>query len=144
MKPLKSVTGPVKSVGYLSREYAYSKGETSEAVFDRLATLATLRILQWLGSHHCDLGFCDGTPRSELYWRGMRIPEWCSSDILVPGKTVIFMAPALILHYIREHQYLPPACFVEAVLNCPKPGSKEYRIAITKIAPDFVVIFGSK
>jgi hypothetical protein len=72
----------------------------------------------------------------------MRIPEWGSSDILVPDKTVIYMAPSLILHYIRAHQYLPPACFVLAVLNCPEPGSEEYREAIRKIAPDFRVVVG--
>jgi hypothetical protein len=123
-------------VGYLSCEHEYTKGETSEAVFDRLASLAKLRVLDWLGSHECDLGSCGRTQlRSDLYWRGMRIPEYCSSDILVPEKTIVYMSPALILHYIRVHQYLPPACFVEAVLNCPEPGSEEYRAAIRKIAP---------
>jgi len=67
---------------------------------------------------------------------GIRIPEHCSSDILVPDKAVVYMSPALILHYIRVHQYLPPACFVAAVLNCPEPGSEEYRAAIRKMAPD--------
>jgi hypothetical protein len=28
---------------------------------------------------------------------------------------VIFAAPVLIVHYIEEHNYLPPAQFLEAV-----------------------------
>jgi hypothetical protein len=127
----------VQSVGYLSREHDFCKGETSEAVFDRLASLAMLRVLQWLGSHHCDLGSCGTSQQqSEHYWRGMKVPQYCSTDILVPDRTVIYVAPALILHYIRAHHYLPPACFLEAVLNCPEPGSEEYRGAIKKIAPN--------
>jgi len=72
----------------------------------------------------------------------MKIPRCCSSDILVPGKTMAYMAPALILHYIRTHRYLPPACFLEAVLDCPEPGSAEYLDAIRKVAPNFWTFLG--
>src|SRR5215469_12850528 len=95
-RPDLAQTGPVKSVGYLSREHDYPKGKTSEALFDRLASLAMLRVLDWLGSHECDLGSCGRTQlRTDLFWRGMRIPEHCSSDILVPDKTVVYMSTAL-------------------------------------------------
>jgi hypothetical protein len=128
--------GPFKNVGYLSCEHEYPKGETSEAVFDRLASLVLLHLLKWLGYHDCDLGSCGlNQSQPELYWHGMRIPRSCSSDVLVPDRTVVYIAPALILHYIRAHQYLPPACFLEAVLTCPAPGSRKYLRAIKKIAP---------
>ena len=134
-------TGPVISVGYLSREHDYPKGETSEAVFDRLGSLVLLHLVSWLGYHDCELASCGlNQPPPELYWRGMRIPRSCSSDIVVPDGTVVYMAPALILHYIRVHQYLPPARFLKAVLNCPEPGSDEYHGAINKIVPDYGLV----
>lgn len=41
-----------------------------------------------------------------------------TSEIRVPGKNgIIYAAPTLILHYIREHNYLPPEEFVDAVLG---------------------------
>jgi len=40
----------------------------------------------------------------------------------------------MILHYVKEHGYLPPADFVEAVMACPIPGSDEYRKAAKAFA----------
>jgi len=136
--------GLVKSVGYLSREHDFSKGEISEVVFERLASLAVLPLWESAGYHRCDLGSC-GTSQQENedYWRSTRIPQSCSTEILVPGDTVLYVAPALILHYIHIHNYQPPACFLEAVLNCPEPGSDEYRIAIKRIAPELASFIGN-
>ena len=45
----------------------------------------------------------------------------------------IYVSPNLILHYIINHGYCPPQCFMSAVLNGPKPNSEEYKkILISK------------
>ena len=130
-------TGPFKSVGYLSRGRDYPKGETSDSVFDCLALLATRPLYCYGGHHDCDLDSCGSDlAHAPLKWRGMTIPRWCSTDILVPDKTLVYIAPALILHYIRAHRYLPPACFLDAVVTCPSPGSDEYRSEIKRIVPN--------
>lgn len=129
-------TGNVRSVGYLSPEHDYPQGETSEAIFDRLASLVLLHLIKWMGYHWCELGSCGSNQaQPELYWHGMNIPRYCSSDILVPDKTVVYMAPSLIIHYMRAHRYLPPVRFLEAVLRCPEPRSDEYRDAIRQVWP---------
>jgi hypothetical protein len=131
-------TGSLKSVGYLSRKHDYPTGETSDEVFARLVSLVKRPLGCWAGEHLCDLGYCGSNrPQPEFKWQGMKIPRSCSTDILVPDKTVIYVAPALILHYIRAHRYLPPACFIGAVLVCPEPGSDEYRGEIKRITPSF-------
>jgi hypothetical protein len=131
-------TGPIKSVGYLSRDRDYPKGETSDSVFDRLALLGMRPLYCYAGHHECDLDSCgSGLPPLDVKWRGMTIPRWCSTDILLPDRTFVYIAPALILHYIRTHRYLPPACFIDAVLTCPEPGSDEYRSEIRRIVPNF-------
>lgn len=131
-EPDMTKSGKFKLVGYLSRDHDYPQGEISEAAFDRLANLALLRIIQYLGYYNCDLGSCGSNQiQPDFYWRGMRIPQRCTSEILVPGKAVLYRAPALILHYIRAHRYLPPARFLDAVLACPEPGSDEYRRVIS-------------
>src|SRR5215470_10162475 len=130
-------TGLFNSVGYLSRDHDYPKGETSDLVFDRLAIFAMRPLYSYAGHHHCDLGSCGSDPpHQELKWRGMTIPRWCSTDILVPDRTLVYIAPALILHYICAHRYLPPACFIDAVLTCPEPESDEYRSEIRRIVPN--------
>jgi hypothetical protein len=103
-------------VGYLTRG-DYPRGEVSEAVVDCLVRLVRRPFVQWLGWHDCDLDPCRlKQPRPELRYKGTRIPSHCSSDILVPDKATAYVAPALIVHYILFHQYLPPNCFLEAVL----------------------------
>ena len=138
-----SQTGCLVSVGYLSRGHDYPKGETSDVALDRLATLAMRPLGCWAGLHCCDLGSCGSNlPQPELKWRGMTISRFCSTDIVVPDRTVIYVAPELILHYIRAHHYLPPSRFIEAALNCPEHDSDEYRAEIEKIAPQFFLELG--
>ncbi|MBQ3665050.1 MAG: hypothetical protein II919_02960 [Lachnospiraceae bacterium] len=44
------------------------------------------------------------------------------------GKNgLVYAAPDLVIHYIINHQYLPPKEFIDAVMNGPKPGGEEYR-----------------
>jgi hypothetical protein len=38
-----------------------------------------------------------------------------NGEIRVAGEQVVYAAPLLIIHYIEEHGYLPPAEFLEAV-----------------------------
>lgn len=47
----------------------------------------------------------------------------------------IYAAPNLIIYYIIEHNYLPPKCFIDAVLSSPKPNSSKYSDMIKTIIP---------
>jgi hypothetical protein len=134
-------------VGYLVRGYPYTRGATSNTFFDHLVTLVAYPSYgRSLGYHTCDLGRCMrglGLSRKRLTFRYHgRILTCGDAEILVPGGDVIYCAPTLILHYIRCHGYAPPRCFVEAVLNCPEPRSREYCTAITKIAPKMITSMG--
>ena len=135
--------GPIKSVGYLAQGHDYPQGEVPEQVFDRLVALVELHLLHWMGYHNCDLEPCGSNqPQPEIQYHGLVIPRRCSSDILVPDGGVLYLAPALILHYIRCHRYQPPACFLEAALNCPDPGSQEYLAAVESVWPESVHFLG--
>jgi hypothetical protein len=136
-------SGPIKSVGYLAREHAFAQGEVSEEVFDRLVNMLKLHIKlyiqHWMGYHHCYLGPCGSNqPQPASYYQGLVIPRSCRSDIVVPDEGVLYVAPALVLHYIRCHHYLPPACFLEAVLKCPETGSDEWVAAVMRVWPPTV------
>ena len=131
-------TGRVRSVGYLARGHSFTQGMTSEAFFDRLVVLVEQPLRAWLGYHTCDLGLCrlrEQRGHPEFPYKG-RVIGIGSTDICVPGDEEAYLAPSLILHYIRCHRYQPPSCFVNAVLKCPGPGSQEYSAAIQRIAPE--------
>lgn len=127
-----------KPVGYLRRFIYYRRGEVSDVAFERLVSLAKHPYIGFLGYHFCNLGRCLGYDSEqqaalELRYKDFVIRDGCSTDILVPGRGEIYIAPALILHYIRCHHYLPPSSFLEAVLACPDPESPEYMSAIYEL-----------
>jgi len=127
-------------VGFLARGHPFPKGCLPEVVFERLVELADHPFFCYGGYHTCDLGWCvlrvpwRSQPRPTLRYKG-RLLALGATDIFVPGDGVVYHAPTLILHYIRHHKYLPPSCFVDAVLSCPIPGSFEHAAAIRSIAP---------
>ena len=134
-------------VGYMVGGYSYTRGAASKTFFDHLVTLVAYPAYgRSLGYHTCDLGRCgrgQGLSRKRMMFRYHgRTLTLGDSDILVPGGDTIYCAPSLILHYIRCHRYAPPPRFVEAVLKCPEPRSREYFIAITKISPKMVKYVG--
>jgi hypothetical protein len=51
-----------------------------------------------------------------------------SAEIRVIGSdSVIYAAPNLVFHYVRDHGYKPPQSFIDAVLAEPAPDSQEYQ-----------------
>ena len=134
--PRFNVLQHARGIGYLSPDRDFLRGEVSDECFDRLIELVRNAPIHWFGYHDCELDPCgSGQPPAELRDRGMLIPTRCSTDILVPGAEVLYVAPALILHYIRFHRFLPPADFLEAVMNCPDPKSQEYVNAVNRPYP---------
>jgi hypothetical protein len=51
-----------------------------------------------------------------------------SAEIRVFGRSgVIYAAPNLIFHYVKDHAYRPPREFIDAVVTGPGPETTEYR-----------------
>jgi hypothetical protein len=129
-------TSKSKPVGYLTAEQDYPRGEVSENVVDRLVDLAKHPLGAWCVYHECDLDPCGSAQfQPELKYGGLVVPAWCSTDIFVPGESALYVASALILHYILCHKYAPPSYFLDPVLACPKAASKEYFAALNRFAP---------
>jgi hypothetical protein len=139
-------TGRVRRVGYLARKHSFTKGTTSAAFFDCLVALVEHPFGVFAGYHTCDIGWCGLSlglhqPQSTLRHKG-RILGLGDTDILVPGDEVVYLAPSLVLHYIRRHHYVPSPLFVKALLTCPEPLSREYFSAIKRIAPEVSPFLG--
>lgn len=52
--------------------------------------------------------------------------------IWVAGETAVYAAPALILHYVLGHNYLPLEPFIHAVLHGPQPGSPDHEALLAR------------
>ncbi|MEZ5324229.1 MAG: hypothetical protein R3F19_04110 [Verrucomicrobiales bacterium] len=110
----------VKNIGWLSIEHDYKRGPVPLGFVDELVRFLSKDLdAVTRGRHVCE--FCK--PPQEIIESDQNYIEvWeyfrCGNgEIRVIGENgTTYSAPALLLHYIAEHQYQPPAEFVEAVL----------------------------
>jgi hypothetical protein len=109
----------LRAVGWLERGHSYAMGDFDGVLF---SALAELDVKPWepimcMGYHSCTLCEESGDFTSS---------EMGVHNLFIPGEGVVFVAPELILHYMRDHRYKPPEEFRQAALACPPMGSPEY------------------
>jgi len=112
----------VLNVGWLSREHSFDRGQCDDRFVSELARLVAQPVNLFRGSHLCE--FCP-TPPTVLSQGGIPMlnppPDTTGNGeirvLSAEGEGVIYVAPVLILHYVKVHGYRPPQSFVDAVLR---------------------------
>ena len=118
----------VLNIGWLGSSMPFPSGDVAPEFLRALVRSAGEKHNVLRGLHRCD--FCDlesgpgvyvddcGTVR---YWdRSVdTYPVWLGTgEIRVIGTNgVAYAAPTLVIHYVLDHDYLPPQEFVDAVLR---------------------------
>jgi len=95
----------VVSVGWLDGEHNFSTGKIDPERWAKFEMMLKSHAPIYLtrGKYVCELcGKASGNGEVHAYH---------------PHTKKIYVAPALILHYIQAHQYLPPEEFIEAVFH---------------------------
>jgi hypothetical protein len=100
----------VLNVGWLDEGKEFPKGPTSDEFKIALKDLCSHPIILHRGFHGCY--FCLVEHRAN--------PVACGNGQIrvIDSNKVWYAAPTLLYHYVTDHQYLPPAEFVRAVI-CP-------------------------
>lgn len=129
-------TGDALNVGWLSREKGCPVGDTSAEFKARLLKLCNGVVNPTRGWHDCE--FCEPQPFDPRI--GNRLKPFGGAEIRVFYKDKIYAAPNLVYHYVTQHNYKPPAEFMEAVLHGPLPGSPEYETLIQKLGVDYRIV----
>ena len=106
--------GKAVNVGWLGRSYSIERPDftVGDVPPEALAYLERLPVMnQYRGWHTCE--FCDGWLRD-----GKLIADRIGNgDLRVPGLNgMVYVAPVMIRHYIREHHYRPPQEFIDAIM----------------------------
>ncbi|MBN8228925.1 hypothetical protein JYK02_15555 [Corallococcus macrosporus] len=115
------------AVGWLEKGNAYPRGAVDEKFFRALLRLCAK---PWqppvvsAGVHLCSLCQFAGRLAGSSY--GGASGAIGTENVFIPGETKVFVAPAMIVHYIDAHEYVPPREFQEAVLKCPEMRSMPY------------------
>jgi hypothetical protein len=96
-----------RAVGWLCRYFPFSKGPTSTVFRQRLQDLCWSPSRLTRGCHQCE--FCSGQAAVG------------NGEIDVRGHDrKIYVAPAMVIHYVEAHEYCPPDVFIQAVERLPK------------------------
>lgn len=108
----------VRAVGWLSAGRPYAQGAVPPEFVARLREFVSL-------SNESSEALSFGA------FGGFHTCEFCgqahdSRNFGVPAGDRLFVAPAMIGHYVEEHGYAPPAEFIAAVAASPLPGTPEY------------------
>lgn len=103
------------NVGWLSATSPYSQGTVSDYFLSALEQLVKKPVHFCMGYHDCE--FCQIL---EEIARLNRTPSYQSrlgnGEVHVPGENgKTYVAPVLVYHYVKEHQYKPPEEFISAV-----------------------------
>lgn len=109
---------PLLAVGWLEASHPFAKGTVSGRVVDKLVGLGhpmTSNFKTFRGLHQCSVCTEEGEDDNELLGSHF--------NLFVPGNGEVFFAPGRIDHYILRHSYRPPGKFVDALMQCPYPGS---------------------
>jgi hypothetical protein len=110
----------VRAIGWLHPDHPYTKGKAAPEFLSRLKEFRAR------SSHSAEalyFGAFGGFHTCEFCGRAHGI-----GNFGVPSGDLLFVAPEMVVHYIEEHHYSPPAEFVEAVLRSPLPDTEEYQV----------------
>jgi hypothetical protein len=110
----------VRAIGWLHPDHTYTKGEVPAQFLARLKEFAAR----------------SGDSARALYFGafgGFHTCEFCGQahgigNLGVPSGDLLFVAPEMVVHYIEQHGYKPPAEFVAAVFQSPLPDTEEYQL----------------
>lgn len=116
----------VVHVGWLDGTHPFPKGSVESRLIESMKLLAERPVELYRGLHVCEL--CVEPPDLETTTMTNRVvvdpscswAKWVAQrsgngEIRVVYGGVTFAAPVLIVHYIEEHCYLPPAQFLKAI-----------------------------
>jgi hypothetical protein len=102
----------VLNVGWLGGKTDFPVGALPIELLTKLVELTVTKpVNQTRGFHRCEL--C-GTPQVDAEARGQS-RALGSAEVWLPGDGCIFASPDMLVHYIREHSYLPPERYLEAL-----------------------------
>lgn len=122
----------IRAIGWLDDQHPYPMGDSSPDFIRALGQIVDrCREVE-------DMLYSDPIQAMLSHYFGFHTCELChdfhhGGNIVVPDLTVLYVAPAMLLHYVEQHYYAPPKPFVQAVLQAPDVDTIEYRNAVARL-----------
>ncbi len=127
------------NIGWLAGQQPFSRGETPQEFRTQLFQFCLDENLVHIyrGFHECEI--CNlpsrewAERRHSIYGDKAEFASIGDGEIRVIGESAIYAAPALIYHYVVDHEYKPPDDFIQAVMTGPQPGSEAHRALLENL-----------
>ena len=125
----------VRAIGWLSRSQPYPTGTRSVAFIEKLQShvSSASQPFSIMGFHECDLDRSDVSSGSGLHQEPVREHR----NLFVPTVDCVYIAPAMVLHYVTKHRYRPPDEFIVALEQCPPQGSPDFIALMARFRDPF-------
>lgn len=119
------------AIGYLDHSHPFQTGTTSKEFIERLELFCSYPMIMTFGVDWCRICNPSDEPISFVKAKlssGREIQLFGEYYLRIPSPdgTKIYATSDFILHYVTEHQYLPPQEFIDAIMNAPLPGTIEF------------------
>ncbi len=114
----------VIAVGWLGN-CVETKGTIPDKCINNLFKAYSEDQIHWdgtLGWHNCEIcsgkekWYHEGKVGPQIKWRSRELYLYGHGHYLIKRKETVYMCPALILHYILDHNYQPPKEFIDAAI----------------------------
>lgn len=112
------------NVGWLDPDHSFGTAKPDEQMLDRLWQFC--RISVWRRRSKDDCPLCGHWGDHEHDGTTLLLGA-AEIRVFDQAARIVYAAPTMIYHYVREHHYRPPREFLEALDCGPQPGSPEYR-----------------
>lgn len=106
-------------VGWLEKSEKFETAEPSEEVIASLKRQLPFRVLRTRGWFTCHL-----CRRSDHHKLDEYKKELGGAEIWIENGQVTYACPDLIIHYIEDHHYKPPAAFLTALKIVDTKGKR--------------------
>jgi hypothetical protein len=113
------------NIGWLAEGYDFPTGDPGAEFKQALSYALRFGVNATRGSHGCQ--FCEGMRIEMIDSRG-RVGLLGSEELYIEGSDgSAFASPILIVHYVIDHNYLPPDVYRQAVIDYAHSKNKDWK-----------------
>src|SRR5262249_41613272 len=94
-----------RNVGWIDSKQPFSPGPVPELFLKRLWEYCKVPIVQARGFHVCDICNIPGGAHPQMDFQGETLKLGSAEIRVIGADRVIYAAPNLIFHYVRDHGY---------------------------------------
>lgn len=112
-----------KNIGWLCAEKYFETEVPDDLILQCLWDFCSISVAQSRGIYLCDICKPEQVIVTERNGHKLLLG---SAEIRVFSDDVVYAAPNLIYHYVKDHHYKPPAEFVRALISEKRPPDPGY------------------